>query len=244
MMHFTILVFVCFHVYLVCSQQVLQDRPIANFLNCFQCCAAADNAFNAEIKILACQEGCQNNVNAINSEDEIEQASFDVGKAFAEKGQADIVSVDQTVTLFCSAAADFEIVLKDANGNAQEVVNGVCQQCCTELNGQFDNQIDDAYSVAKCQSPGCDDNFENISCADEAELRDQLGCELGQFFRKDGGVTFRDLGHVCTAGGDNLKTFGATLVTTCETCCDLAAAQIKGDLDLTACRDEGIVMFE
>ena len=221
------------------AQTPLLTSPVDNFLNCFQCCQAVDNAFDADLRVFACQEGCQNNIGAIDEEDDVEKTSFDVGRAFFTEGNVEFESGGTDFTLFCSKAADFQAI-EINDGLAVDVNEATCQECCTQLNAQFDNQIDDLYSVAACQDIGCDDDVEATNCAGEDLLRDQLGCEFGVLYRTEGAVGFRDLNHLCTnEAGQELKTFGATFVQSCEACCDLAIAEVDPALNADACKDEG-----
>lgn len=221
------------------AQEPLFAAPVNDLLNCFQCCKAVDTQFDADLRVLACQEGCQNNVRAIDADDAVEKTSFDLGVAFNTVGHADFQSGGNNFVLLCSPAADFEAISKTADGNAEDVSEAICQACCTQLNSQFDSQIDDAFSVDACQNIGCDDDIASTNCGTEESSRDEQGCNVGLLFRTDGGTGFRGLNHVCTNNAVALKTFGATLVASCETCCDLAIAEVDGNIDAVACKEQG-----
>ena len=230
----------------------LTAAQVKNAVACANCCTQLNEGFDNGkgtdenvFNVFTCQtQGCVIGNNCAQNEDAFDRNGCEVGQGFLERGFATMPDADEVDTrskFFCSVGGELSNVEYTDSSHIQLLNNdSQCVNCCRQLNGQFDFDTNDGYSVQACTErcrgftniPG---NRAEIDVFDEStgecvkDPADNInnkpqdfffnGCVIGSEMLAQGYVDFKGIRHFCqtdrSAGGVRtvLESVGAVIAT-------------------------------
>ena len=237
-----------------CQQTLVTPTSISD---CQKCCSLADDGSFAVDRCR--REGCNESESSTGSSQIAHtflracdrSKACEIGRDFRLLGSSALAS---TSPQRCASGV-LEPVTLTSSGDAA-ISQSVCNQCCTELNRDYDFQSDvppgfaNDFTRARC-ADGCrrDDRCRDGAFYSQNRHRDRLGCALGLDLRGTGQANLRDLKVQCVADGGGILVASRdgrmkVSVEDCQACCRSLNRLVntsRVSVDIGSCQDKGCV---